>query len=303
MSVFTTELRYICEHYAGLNESKPYFSVNGIISASRTKIFNFDYPIFDVNYKPILETKIIRHFYTQEIGFETVGLWLLKLETKMNEIMPYYNQLYKSELLEFNPLYDTDLTRHDNRENYGTKDDNTDYTGTQTEKSERDMTGDTVNNTTHNINSDRNINRTDRTTDNLNRYNDRKYWDTPQSNVAGFEDNRYMTNRTYDKGEENRNIDETENTQDNYSENKYEDFTSKYIGNDDFSGTIDNVNNTKFDSITHNLDEYWNTLVGKSPGKSYSELLNEFRSTFLNIDMMIIDELKSLFMGLWEGVM
>ena len=31
----------------------------------------------------------------------------------------------------------------------------------------------------------------------------------------------------------------------------------------------------------------------------YSEMLNEFRSTFLNVDMMVINELNDLFMNLW----
>ena len=50
------------------------------------------------------------HYYTREIGFETVGLWKLKLQTKLNEIMPYYNKLYETELLKYNPLYDVDMT-------------------------------------------------------------------------------------------------------------------------------------------------------------------------------------------------
>lgn len=39
---------------------------------------------------------------------------------KLNTIMPYYNQLYKSALLEFNPLYDADYWRKSNREGAGT---------------------------------------------------------------------------------------------------------------------------------------------------------------------------------------
>ena len=109
MSKYTTELRFICETEAGLSESVGYNDTAQVIATARPKIFSFDYPIFDAAYKPTLETKIIRHFYTREIALETYGLWKLKLEAKMNEIMPYYNQLYKSELLEFNPLYDTDI--------------------------------------------------------------------------------------------------------------------------------------------------------------------------------------------------
>lgn len=108
MSKYTTELRHICESLAGLEESKGYNDVSEIISEARPKIFSFNYPIFDESYRAGLETKILRHFYTREIGAETYGRWKLFLEAKMNEIMPFYNQMYNSELLTWNPLYDAD---------------------------------------------------------------------------------------------------------------------------------------------------------------------------------------------------
>lgn len=43
-----------------------------------------------------LNTKLLNHYKYREIGFETVGRFLEELELAMNEIMPYYNQLYKS---------------------------------------------------------------------------------------------------------------------------------------------------------------------------------------------------------------
>lgn len=110
MSKYTTELRYICETLAGLQTSKGYNDTKTIIDVSRQEIFDFEYPIYDQSYKSVLENKIIRHYYTREICEETYGLWKLRLEARMNEIMPYYNQLYRSALLEFNPLYDVDLT-------------------------------------------------------------------------------------------------------------------------------------------------------------------------------------------------
>ena len=49
-------------------------------------IFDFDFPIFDEDYKIPLEKKILRHYYLREIGFETLGVWKLKLNDKLNEI-------------------------------------------------------------------------------------------------------------------------------------------------------------------------------------------------------------------------
>ena len=122
MSKYTTEMRYICETEAGLSESVGYSKIKDVIAKAIPKIFDFDFPIFDENYRNVLETKILKHYYTREIGLETYGLWKLKLDTKLNEIMPFYNQLYKSALLEFNPLYEVDYSKTGNRDSSGTRD-------------------------------------------------------------------------------------------------------------------------------------------------------------------------------------
>ena len=61
---------------------------------------NFDfkmdsYPIFDEKYRNTLNQNILYHYYENEIGFETASLFRFYLNQKLNEIMPYYNELYK----------------------------------------------------------------------------------------------------------------------------------------------------------------------------------------------------------------
>lgn len=63
---------------------------------------NFDfkmttYPIFDENYRNILNQKILNHYYEDEIGFETASLFRFYLNMKLNEIMPKYNVLYTAQ--------------------------------------------------------------------------------------------------------------------------------------------------------------------------------------------------------------
>lgn len=118
MAKYTTEVRFICEDAYGLTgdeERRP--SINQITSSTkvRSRIFDFPYPIFDEAYRPVLEQKILKRYYTREIGEETFELWKLRLDTRLNEIMPYYNKLYASELIEFNPLYNTNYTREGGR--------------------------------------------------------------------------------------------------------------------------------------------------------------------------------------------
>lgn len=62
------------------------------------------YPIFDEGYRDYLNSKIIDHYYFREIGQETPDRFNFMLGRKMREIMPYYNKLYKSELIEYDPL-------------------------------------------------------------------------------------------------------------------------------------------------------------------------------------------------------
>lgn len=227
MSKYTTEVRFVCEYNAGLTESKGYQNIEEILNECWDKIFDFEFPIFDETYKPVLCKKILKHFYTREIGEETVGLWKLRLDMRMNEIMPYYNKLYESELIQFNPMYDVDLTRDHTLESNGTRE----YTDNGT-----------VNGTSHDVT---------------------KYSDTPQGSLQNVESGEYLTDATI--------VDGTN------------------------SGTSRNTG----DSSTTNMDEYLEHVVGKNGGRSYSSLLKEFRETFLNIDMMIIEELDDLFMQIW----
>ena len=64
------------------------------------KIFDFDYDFYtnDETIKYNFEDKFINEYYFNEIGFETVGRFKQRLRAKLNKIMPYYTQLYQTEL-------------------------------------------------------------------------------------------------------------------------------------------------------------------------------------------------------------
>lgn len=55
-------------------------------------------------HREILIGKIIDHYYNREIGMETISMFQLAMRRKTQEMMPFYNKLYETELLEFNPL-------------------------------------------------------------------------------------------------------------------------------------------------------------------------------------------------------
>jgi hypothetical protein len=250
-SKYTTEVRFICEQYAGVNESQGYSNVDDIVQKALPKIFDFNFPIFDENYRNVLCKKIIKHFYTREIGCETVALWKLWLNVKMNEIMPYYNQLYKSELIEFNPLYNVDVT--------------TTHSGEGSNNKGRDFTSD-------NTYLGKSTNTTNST---LNSENWNKTLDTPQGSVQNIANDSYLTNATHDTG----------NSSGSTTNNGTSETTEKKTDNE-----TERINTT---------DEYIDIVRGKNSSESYSKVLSDFRETFLNIDMLVINECNDLFFGLW----
>jgi len=68
-----------------------------------------DYPIFNEDYRATLNEKIKRHFMFQEIGHETVEQFTYSMRRKMHEIMPLYNELYKSTLMTYDPFKTIDM--------------------------------------------------------------------------------------------------------------------------------------------------------------------------------------------------
>ena len=280
MSKYTTEVRFICESNAGLVESEGYKSINQIITDAIPKIFDFDFPIFDETYRSVLERKILKHYYTREICSETVGLWKHFLSTRLNEIMPYYNKLYQSELLSFNPLYDVDLTkdhevkgksdtaheRNDNETNNNTRTDN--LKSTSQDSGTQGDSGSDVNKNDHWD----------------------MYSDTPQGAITNVRNESYLTNARHviDDGSGSTHSNTTT-------------FGKKVVVDD--TGTQRNDGSKTFTSEfttgVNTTEEYLEHVKGKTPGASYSKLLSEYRETFLNIDMMIIEDLSDLFFNLW----
>jgi hypothetical protein len=269
MSKYTTELRYICESLAGLSESKGYNSVADVIEQARPKIFNFTYELFDPNHKAELETKILKHYYGQEIGLETYGLWHLELDKRMNEIMPYYNKLYESASLEFNPLDDVNYTKT----HAGTHNED------ETESVENSLTGQNSRNVQS---SETGESSSTETNDGVNRS---MFSDTPQGKVndADVEGNAYLTSVTKDTN--NSTVTDDRESERNVTSND----TSSYTD----SRNISRQNGKE------GANEFTETMKGKVGTYSYAKLLKDYREQILNIDLMIINDLQDLFMLLW----
>ena len=79
MSKYTLELRYLYED-------------------ENFNLFDFPYNLYNNDLKPWFEEKFYQHFMFYEIGFDTIGMFKQRLMTKLNDIFPYYKQLYETEI-------------------------------------------------------------------------------------------------------------------------------------------------------------------------------------------------------------
>ena len=302
MSVYTMELRVAMEALTGATEKEEYSGVDELISNARPLIFDFDYPIFDSSYKSILESKILKYYYFHEICDVPLARWKLMLDNKMNEIMPYYNQLYSSEKLTITPLI------NESRERSYTKDTSSTSEGQSTMQSSDTSTGHTE--------TDETSSGTDNMTENMqgsgtrtgetssNREESRNGQaltsDTPQGTITDVDDNGYLSGvqRTSESVTDEQTVTTSENTGD----------TSQSTRTGTTSGTTHSETDTTIttgrsgtDSSTatiNTLDDYLEKTSGIT-GVSQSQLLTEYRNTFLNIDQMVLRELRPLFFLLY----
>lgn len=68
------------------------------------QIFNDWWSTYIPEHRQTLERKIMHTYYFEEIGCETPDRFVHYLNTHLERIMPYYNQLYASELIKINPM-------------------------------------------------------------------------------------------------------------------------------------------------------------------------------------------------------
>lgn len=184
---------------------------------------NFDfkmtsYPIFDEKYRETLNHNILYHYYENEIGFETPSLFRLYLNQKLNEIMPYYNELYKAQ----KKLIDENLLL--NNVNLTEK-----LSGTNT-----NATTTTNNSTSQSTNSG--------TSNNKNLFQD-----TPQGQISNTEiDNQtWATNLTLDKNTTNNTINDTSSNSGSANTNTTNAYLKTIIGNNGGKFNIDILNDIK----------------------------------------------------------
>lgn len=85
--------------------------LNTLLKDEKFNVFDFDYDFYSEEGKPNFEQLFKDYYRFHEIGFETVERFQHNLKSRLNLIMPYYKQLYQTELAskDINFLLNKDL--------------------------------------------------------------------------------------------------------------------------------------------------------------------------------------------------
>lgn len=107
MSKYTLMIKDLVDDYS--NNYDYTKKIDERLEEARKYIFDFNYPVIDESTKARIERAILKHYYFMEIAFESVGIFKIKLNDRLNLIMPRYNQLYKHQDNELSPYINSYL--------------------------------------------------------------------------------------------------------------------------------------------------------------------------------------------------
>lgn len=106
MSKYTMTIKDIVDDYSIMSEEK---DIDSKLDEARKYLFDFNYPVIDNATKKRIEIAILKHYYLREIAFETIGIFKIKLNDRLNLIMSRYNALYEKQDLSLSPYINSYL--------------------------------------------------------------------------------------------------------------------------------------------------------------------------------------------------
>lgn len=251
-------VKKLCSDLTGLDPKVT--KLNDIIAEACPLVFDFTYPIYAESHREYLQKKILKHYFFREISCEDVDEWTLRLDAKMNEIMPYYNKMYES------VGYLEDIL------------DDVDYT-----KEVQEVTADIGMEKTKSTQDTKNKSQSSGVTSSKNKDEGTSFAlnadsDTPQGNLQGLLDNTYLSSAS--------KVDGTTTNESTGSSSR----ANQSDGSSSTEGTFDTNSNK-----TGNR-KYLEKMKGKMYGTTKAKMVMEYRKAILNIDAEIINRLGDLFM-------
>lgn len=274
MASYTMQLKDVLTTlltFSNVDVSK--LSTKELIEQGRKKLFNFTYDIFDENYRAVWETNFIRNFYFREIGFETESLFQFQLESWLRVNMSFFNKLFESELLEFNPLINSEITTNTNKNKDVDKTINTTINSDSTTTNKQKIDG----------TENQNVNRTQNDTS----FNRHLESETPDSRLS------ITTADGSGVIEYASRIEEDINKNTSNSTNDVDTTTTNSVD----GSTTDNtdVTNNTTNNIT-DVETYVSKRTGKVGEVTYSKMLMEYRQSLIRVENKMFNEMQQLFM-------
>lgn len=287
MATYTVRLNELVNYFAKENSEEWFgLSYSQKIDTAAHLIMPESYPCYgvDIDEEEImrenLSRAIVRHYLMREIGCETFELWKIMVETRLREIMPYYQELYKTTLfdLDLNNPYHL-ITTH-NQNEYAKRD--------------IDRSGDNTSNGTDDVkeNGETNYGKNTDTKDEMggesNTDTSNSHSDFPQ---ASYEQGDYVT--WSEKGNSHSN---------ESSETKG---TIKESGKDTVNRKSERSLSTKLEwkdtskDINDVIMDYIHDVKGHTSNTEVLEAIKQWRALILNINLQIINDISDLFMRIY----
>ena len=237
----------------------------------------YDFYLDDEQLKKAFEEKFIKHYYYREIGFESPFMFIQKLESHLILNMPYWKQLYQTELeaRDINFLLNKDLTetfsREINSENQSTGTNNSTQNVSNTSSVTQNGTSSSTNSTTEN-GTNENIHKESSINDGV--------------SEASL-NNGYLTGTSSDSGSHSTTA---SNTASGENETKGTSTSSDEV---ESSGTSTQEGNEKMTEKTELVSK------GNIGITSSAQLLKEWRDVLINMDKIIIESCNDLFLKIY----
>lgn len=233
-----------------------------------------------------LNTKLLNHHKYKEIGFETPGRFFDELEITMNEIMPLYNEMYKTvEIMADleNPFDNVDITesfeqtRSDTSESEGMASNTSSSNATNGSTTSQEATGSATS--------------SENSSGNGTESNIRKHSDTPQNSIGNYDS--YLSEYTKEEKSTNQSAETSGMSSNESTSNITNEGTSE---TSEEGQSTSSSSSTSSGTLSHTFKKKGNQGVN-----TYAHDMNEFRTSIIDITNQIINDerINNLFMLIW----
>lgn len=253
----------------------------------------FTYPLYEQKSKietiiperSELNKRLLNHYKYREIGFETVGRFIDELEITMCEIMPYYNEMYKTvEIMAGleNPFDNVDFT-----ETYEET-----RTGTEKTAAQRSLNDEGSSSATNKSKNTTNSKDSSETNSNVENISKNVHSGTPQNELSipakNIDSVPFADDVTWNKSENNDSAETSGESESTSNTDSTQTATSQNLSEMDESGE-----RTSNDTVEHTFKKKGNQGVN-----TYAHDMIEFRTSIIDITNKIIndDRISELFM-------